>query len=744
MIRKEDGKYCLYSHDGSKKLGEYDTEAEAHERERQIIAAKHAKESLVATLEPEPEMQIREREESGVLLREAEPTGSEWDVRILKFGTSRNGWIWTKAVGESLLAHLRGAKVGLSSDRDGRLGHHPNGARSHVGEIRDPRIEEDGIYGRLLLGDVRWLKESLLGLAHRGRLADSIGLSIDTFARVAQGAAGRVISGIEKLMSVDIVGDPSADGRFIRATAGPLLSHEGGDDMDKEVGTVAVAELNTVREMAKSEVEALRKEAAEFKSLRDQIQSELTKRRVSEALGATKLPEPIKAKVLKAFDGRVAEAPEIADAVKAEVDTWAAIHESGDVKGFGGSIEVTAAPRDKVQAGLDRLFGVDVASFTKVLEATSPFNRETVVRLTEDFKPSYEASKDPGLRFKGLRHFYTEVTGDTDMSGRIPNSRRVGEAVALTVATQWADILGNTLYRRLLMRYAEPQYNERTIAKFGSAPDHRTREVVIMGYFGDLSTVAENAAYTAITDPTDDKVTYAVTKRGNLFGVTREAIIADDLRSVQEAVDRLGRAARRTLAQFIWTFWNGAGSVYDVDTVAWFNAAHANTGTTALTADAAGAAEVFAKVMQLADQTEPGSGKKIGIPPLTSLWLDVPHALYSVARRLNISREFGAGVTNQVFGMFGDPDRPDGGERINVNPLFTDATDWGVHVEPGAGMRESIGVDFLNGREEPEFWLADLPTQGALFTNDRIEYKIRHEYGGDLTDFRGAAKNVVA
>jgi hypothetical protein len=126
-----------------------------------------------------------------------------------------------------------------------------------------------------------------------------------------------------------------------------------------------------------------------------------------------------------------------------------------------------------------------------------------------------------------------------------------------------------------------------------------------------------------------------------------------------------------------------------------------------------------------------------------SLWLDVPFQLWSVARRLNIAREFGAGTTNQVFGMFGDPDAPYGGERINVCPLFTDATDWGVHVAPSEGGRPSIWVDFLDGREEPEMWLADLPTQGALFTNDRIEYKIKHVYGGDLEDFRGAAKNVV-
>jgi hypothetical protein len=96
-------------------------------------------------------------------------------------------------------------------------------------------------------------------------------------------------------------------------------------------------------------------------------------------------------------------------------------------------------------------------------------------------------------------------------------------------------------------------------------------------------------------------------------------------------------------------------------------------------------------------------------------------------------------VANTVYHRFGM-----NGERINVNPLFTDVTDWGVHVVPGAAGRESIQVDFLQGREEPEFFLADMPTVGQMFYGDKIQYKGRHEYGGDVMDFRGATKNVVA
>ena len=43
MIKKEGSKWVLYTKDGSKKLGEFKTKAEALKRERQINYFKHLK-----------------------------------------------------------------------------------------------------------------------------------------------------------------------------------------------------------------------------------------------------------------------------------------------------------------------------------------------------------------------------------------------------------------------------------------------------------------------------------------------------------------------------------------------------------------------------------------------------------------------------------------------------------------------------------------------------------------------------
>jgi hypothetical protein len=468
----------------------------------------------------------------------------------------------------------------------------------------------------------------------------------------------------------------------------------------------------------------------------------VTQARVVEALaGAVTLSELARERVRKAFVDKVADAAEIAARIQEEREYLAALSGSGEIRGFGATrTEVLAAPLDKVQAAMDKMFFQDLEPGSLDLArslANSPFTPTARARLLESYKARDAAmSRDPGLKFKGLRDAYATITGDEDITGHVVRAR-ASEAI---LSTTWADILGNTLYRRLLMDYALPQYNERSICDFGTAPDFRTREVVHLNYFADISTVdPESADYTEIAAPGDDKVTYAVTQRGNILTISRKTIINDDLSAVSRLVGRLGRSARRTLAKHIWAFWN-TNAVFDVDSVAWFNAAHgANTSTTVLSADATGAAAVRVGITALMNMAESGSTEKLGIPDLNQLWLDVPIALWTVADALNRAPEFGAGTKNLVSGLFGANN-----ERVNANPLLTDATDWGVHMSPGTSGRESLRVDFLQGREEPEFFLADQPTVGQAFIADKIQYKIRHEYGGDLMDYRGAFKAIVA
>lgn len=728
--------------------------------------------------------------ESAAIGAAVQPTGAQWDVRVLRFGRSLNGWLWTREAGAQLVKHLNSAPVGCYVFANGVQGHAAEEAvlaaggavmRNVVGDLQAPRLEADGVYAQLHVHeDANWLRTKLLGLAQRGVVDKVIGLSVDTLAgyvpvQLREGVT-KAIKSIDRLLSVDVVTSPSADGRFIRATAGPLhMPNPTKEDLMTRDQIITLIQANRPELLAGRALEAITDETLQL-LLADAMKlaapaaaaraAETTEtpekgkgapawaadmerryavaqtqaRVIEQVTAATSLPELSRERIRKFFADKVADTSEIAARIAEEREYLARLSETGEIRGFGSTrAEVLAAPLDKIQAGLDRLVFRDVQrrdAEVGLSLANAPFSPATVRRLTESWKSTTEAMKaDRGLEFQGLKDFYVTLTGDSEIQGRI----RAGRASEAILSTTWADILGNTLYRRFLMEYALPIYNERSIAEFGSAADFRTKETVILNYFGDIDDVDPEAAdYVEIAPPGDDKVTYAVGQKGNILTISRKTIINDDIRAVAKLVSRLGRAARRTLAKFIWNFYM-ANTNYGVDATAWFHNNHANTGSTALTANLAGATEVLAKIIQLADMTEQGSAEKIGMPPLDALWLDVPHALYGIAVQINNSREFGAGNVNPVLNHFGV-----NGERINVNPLFTDATDWGVHVSPGAGGRESILVDFLQGREEPEFFLADQPTVGQAFIADKIQYKVRHEYGGAIQDFRGATKNVVA
>jgi hypothetical protein len=49
----------------------------------------------------------------------------------------------------------------------------------------------------------------------------------------------------------------------------------------------------------------------------------------------------------------------------------------------------------------------------------------------------------------------------------------------------------------------------------------------------------------------------------------------------------------------------------------------------------------------------------------------------------------------------------------------------------------------MDGREDPELFVQDMPNVGSMFNNDQLTYKIRHIYGGAVMDFRPFAAGIV-
>ncbi|WP_447978086.1 phage major capsid protein [Candidatus Nitrospira bockiana] len=708
------------------------------------------------------------------LLQAKDKDGWEWEVLIIKPGLGANGQYFPADTLQQAAPLFEGARVFcLDDSQHSRT--RDKSAKQIVGWIDQARyVEGRGVVGRLhLLQTADWLRHNLLD-SHAER-PDLYGLSVDapgqaitkTIQQAGQSLPVQWFTKILPPVTVDVVWNPGTPGGFQRALnavqAGATSEEERmkekllailqakRPDLYAKTDPAAVTEEQlltlldeAVPAPASGGTPAQTQQAAALseadRAVIRQAQVTMWNGQVRELLAESKLPEVMQASLRKRFMDVPGDLAHVKQAIAEERDILAALSQSGRVQGLGYAHDtLVEGEAERLQASMDKLLGAD--------------------------------SKSDAPAFRSLRQAYVKITGDVDLAGRPPAGReqyaeRMSQAVQSywrngigepgyeqpgfvriaqsQNAAAWPTILGNSLYRRLMKDYAAVNYGEdRIISLRRRATDFRTLEAQRLKYAADLPVVdPETADYPEAATLGEEQVSYAVSTRGRLMTVTRKTIINDDLGAVIRLPQREGRAARRTFARFIWNLLI-SNATYDVDSLAIFHASHGNLGSTALTANAAGITELMAAAQQLMDMTEPGSGEKLGGAYWDArLLLSVPTTLAGTAKQINQSPGIPGAANegdNPAYGMFGDPEKP---ERILVNPLFTDANDWYLTRDPQEV--DLIEAAFLNGQETPEVFLADQPTVGQMFLADKVQYKIRFEFGADILDFRGGRKAVVA
>jgi len=301
------------------------------------------------------------------------------------------------------------------------------------------------------------------------------------------------------------------------------------------------------------------------------------------------------------------------------------------------------------------------------------------------------------------------------------------------LTTRWAEVYGDSVRRALMKQYDRAELTDwkKIVSDITSAPDFRTNRRQRVGGFGNLSSVSAGGTYQEITFPTDDEVTFAVTKRGNLVNFNMEDMINDDLGILRQIPRKLGVAAAQTLYEFVFDFVKANGTM-DYDSVALYHASShgANLATTALS-DAA----LDDRIFNMRQQTEQDSSKPLGLTPK---YLIHPAELERTAFELAQSNvTFTSGRTETV---------PQWARIRAIEPItvlyWTDANDWYLVADPK--KYPTMEIAFLQGRQEPELFIQDQPTIGSVFSADKITYKLRHIYGGDMLDHRPWDGNVVA
>jgi len=435
-------------------------------------------------------------------------------------------------------------------------------------------------------------------------------------------------------------------------------------------------------------------------------------RALHDELSGSGLPDFIRQKmerdVERTFGSRIATSEEIRELVRDEKRIVAEV-----TGGSYGRVNIVSTQPERLQAALDRTFGVEVEAKFR------------------DVKP-----------FAGLRAAYTALTGDEDMTGR-PNPfyQKIGEEFAefmqLPAAfstASFAYALGNTLYRRLVQEYNAVNYGEEFLISYErNAKDFKTMESIRIGYFSDLPDVnPELLDYNEIQMVDDEEVAYHINQKGLLLTITRKAMINDDLKTTLAMVKRLGRAAKRTKARRVWNLLID-NVTFQPDGLALFCAQHNNLGNTTLTNDATGIATLTQAKTYIYSQTEKDSNEVIALSTAHEF---VPRALQEIAYALNMPWPMG-GIFNPHAGSFGEHN-----ENIHTVALLTDPYDF--YLAADKSDTELIEVAYLRGQKEPEVLLASNPLVGQMFVGDKLQYKIRHEYEAVPIDFRGFYKGTSA
>lgn len=667
-------------------------------------------------------------------------------VTIVRAGVSINGNFYGDQALRDSASLFEGVRVFVKSDAE-----HTKGAgkdvRNLIGGIYGVRFVE-GVSPDTgaLVGTFKPISESdptvvKMTEAVKRNLQGLMGLSLDADAKTKQRKLGtRTVRECTKFLrvnSVDLIVSPGAGGsldRLTEAVDSTDSSQPGADMLKKHL----ILALTAISATAAAQLDG-------DKATDAQVIGKLTEACATAKLDLGKVLTAASADTEAAVTSgvqrlveaaRVTEAEDEAPLTRAELNQHQArLHASTAIAGS----TLPQAAKDKLQADFkarERFTEAQVdlaisaerdylARFTESGRPTGGFPRIEVGDRTELVASMLDAFFDPKhkdhQKVQSFKECYVEITGDREVSGRA-DVARLTESIGTDT---FADALGNAITRQMQTQYRDAQeWNGwRDVVVVRPVADFRVQERTQIGGFGDLPIVAERGGYTALSDPSDDKSTYSVAKRGGLAQVTMEAIKNDDVGVISRIPIELGRSASRTLYTFVMNFY--ASNPVGYDGLALYHATHNNLFTAAFSS-----AAVSAHRLAMKKQTGRDTGKRMGIGPS---FLLVPDDLEEAAvdmfrRNTNNDKTFVQSLT------------------LNVLPVstWTDVTDWVTVANPLDIPVIEIG--FLDGQQEPTLLVQDAPTQGQVFTNDLISYKLRHTYGGNtLVDgWKGTTKAVVA
>jgi len=295
----------------------------------------------------------------------------------------------------------------------------------------------------------------------------------------------------------------------------------------------------------------------------------------------------------------------------------------------------------------------------------------------------------------------------------------VGLAFTHTTS-DFGTILLDVANKSMLKGWEESEETFQKWTKRGELGDFKTSRRVGLGEFNSLRQVREGAEYKYVT-LSERGEQIALATYGELFSITRQAIINDDLQALTDIPRKMGMAAKATIGDLVYALLV-ANPKLATDSKMLFHADHNNLLATALSVDALDAGRTLMRT-----QKTHGGNRTLNIRPAYVL---TPVCLESKANQLIRSAsvpgaDINAGVDNPIRNF----------AEVIGEPRLDDASTNAWYLAAGQGS-DTIEVAYLNGVDTP------FMEQQQGFTSDGVATKVRIDAGVAPLDFRGLVKST--
>ncbi|WP_445289667.1 ClpP-like prohead protease/major capsid protein fusion protein [Variovorax atrisoli] len=280
-------------------------------------------------------------------------------------------------------------------------------------------------------------------------------------------------------------------------------------------------------------------------------------------------------------------------------------------------------------------------------------------------------------------------------------------------------LLANVASKSMLKGYEEAEETFQLWTRAGTLSDFKPGKRVDLNMFPSLREVKEGAEYKYVTTG-ERGATVVLATYGELFSITRQAIINDDLDAFTRVPRLMGRAAIRTIGDLVYAILTANPQM--ADGVALFHADHANllsgAGITTASVDAMQSAMAVQKI-----------GKSV--LNLNLKHLIVPRALKGAANVVRSSEfEVGASSRNNTT-----PNSVRDSFEVISDARLDAASTTAWYGAADGNVNDTIEVNYLDGNSQPYL------EQRQGWSVDGTEFKVRIDAGVSPLDFRTLAKN---